>query len=401
MRIQELTWDLVPDCAVLAFIGRRKSGKTTMILETLYRKRHAFTFGLVFCGSKATAAQYANVIPSSFIYDEFRPDVLRSVYDKQERDVELGRAQNIFVLLDDLGFASKTFANDETIKRIMMNGRHARVFFCISTQYALTLPPALRGQIDVTFLCKERNPHNRERLYDAFNPSFGSFAQFDRCMESCTQNYETFVLLNCHNEGDAPEDSCRFYKATPDRRFRVNAKGTWWKFHVQRYDPQHFMRDAPGTLDMTKAGQQASRARTKAAAAAAAEDEIVKVHNPVPAPRPRKPKPRPAVPVPSAAAAAAGPPGSASSRLRAQLVAGPLRAARPQSAPGRGLAVRRHFSRPPATTQTPRGAEWLRRQREQNVGRRSGGLSRAGGAGGGHPPSAVRVVDANVRYIPR
>ena len=244
MKIKELDWTIVPDAAVVVCIGRRKSGKTVNIIDIFYKKRNSFKMGLVFCGSKATVKLYEAHFPASFIYDGYHSDVVGAVIDKQERDVELNCAKPIFILVDDCMWAKKSLLADPNIRRLFMNGRHSLIFFVLSMQYAVDLPPSLRSQIDFTLLSREKNPQNRDRLYKSYNVCFRSFDQFDRCMMQCTLNHETFVLCNgSDTDSDNPEDNVFWWKSKFDpngRRFRVNKNGTWWVYHTKLFNAKHF-----------------------------------------------------------------------------------------------------------------------------------------------------------------
>ena len=255
MKIKELDWSTVPDSAVVVCIGRRKSGKTVNIIDIFYKKRNKFKMGLVFCGSKATIKQYEKHFPGTFIYDGYHSDVVGAVIDKQERDVEMGKAQPIFILVDDCMWAKKSIIADPNIRRLFMNGRHSLIFFVLSMQYSMDIPPSLRQQIDFTLLNREKNPQNRERLFRCYNVCFRSFDEFDRCMMSCTLDHETFVLSNgSETDSDKAEDNVFWWKAKYDpngRKFRVNKTGTWWDYHLKKFNSLHFDKTG-GSKKITK-----------------------------------------------------------------------------------------------------------------------------------------------------
>jgi hypothetical protein len=247
MNIKEFDWTGVPDQAVMIYIGRRKSGKTTNIIDTFYKKRNSFKAGLIFCGSKATIKEYERFFPSTFIYYGYHSDVVGALIDKQELDVEMGVASPMFILVDDCMWAKKSILGDPNIRRLFMNGRHSKIFFVLSMQYCMDLHPSLRQQIDYTFLSREKNPQNRERLYKNYNVCFSSSAQFEECMKKCTLNHETMILNNGSTDSDRPEDNVFWWKAKwlkDGRKYRVNKHGSWWKYHKRRYNPTHYMKDA-------------------------------------------------------------------------------------------------------------------------------------------------------------
>ena len=242
MQIKQLDFKHVPDHCIIVCIGRRKAGKTQNVLDILYHKRNSFSHGIVFCGSKATIKEYEKVIPSTFIHDGFESSLLKQIVDKQERDVELDQARNIFIILDDLMYTKTSITKDPTVRRIAMNGRHARIFLILTMQYSMDLDPSIRQQIDFVFLSREKNPHYREKLYNAYNVCFRTFSEFDRVMQGCTQNYETFVMTSAGDtESDRPEDNVFWFKSKLGRNYRINKTGTWWKYHKEKFDKQYFL----------------------------------------------------------------------------------------------------------------------------------------------------------------
>ena len=341
MRIKPLEWETVPDASVCIFIGRRKSGKTVNIIDMFFKKRNAFTFGLVFCGSKKTIKQYEKHFPSSFIYDGYHPKVLKALFDKQERDVEQGIAKPVFVLVDDCSWAKKAITTDPTIRRVFMNGRHALIFFVLSMQYCMDLPPALRQQIDYTFLSRDKSPQSRQRLYDNYNVCFRSFAEFDAVMKKFTLNHSTMVLCSGDTESDEPEDNVFWWKSELhdrpriDRRtgrplppYRVNARGTGWKYHRKRFNKRYFM----GVDDQGKGGN-----RKGGRGSGKSDFVITKV------PVTRRPPPS------------------------MQRQPPPRRRWQPPPTPRR--------RQPPTSTHTPNAAKWMQRERTKNLGQRRSGLS--------------------------
>ena len=105
--IRYLDMKTVAPNSVYLFLGRRKSGKTTNILSILKHFKDEFVFGLVFCGSMATAQQYARHVPSKFIHSTFDTDMIGKLIQRQENKLKKGiKPQRVFILADDCGFSS-------------------------------------------------------------------------------------------------------------------------------------------------------------------------------------------------------------------------------------------------------------------------------------------------------
>ena len=55
-----------------------------------------------------------------------------------------------FLVLDDCLY-DNTWTKDKNVRSLFMNGRHFKILFIITMQYALGIPPNLRTNIDYVF----------------------------------------------------------------------------------------------------------------------------------------------------------------------------------------------------------------------------------------------------------
>ena len=241
-QIYKLDPHTLPDHGVFVFVGGTESGKTWLIRDILYNKRKKFDRGLIFSGSKETSVMYAQHIPSLFVYDGYNEDVLQKAFDAQECDVEMGKARPFLIILDDLMYDKKSIMNSPLIRRIFMNGRHAKCLVLVSMQYAKDINPNMRQQVKVVFICRENNPAYREKMFESFNLIFNNFREWNAVAKQCTQNYEVMVLIKTMS--DQMSDNVFWYKAKEHSHFRVGKNGVWWRMHDHYYDPQFFMKQS-------------------------------------------------------------------------------------------------------------------------------------------------------------
>lgn len=251
-QIRYLDMKTITPNSVYLFLGRRKSGKTTNIISLLKHFKDAFKFGLIFCGSVATANQYAKHVPSKFIHSTFDTDMIGKLIQRQEAKKKKGlKAQNVFILADDCAFDAKSFKSKE-VKALCFNGRHYNITFILSLQYALGIMPAIRGQIDFVFASREKNQAYRRRIYENYSICFTDFRSFDTVMRSCTENHETLVL--CCASGttsDKVEDNVFYYKSKyPLPKFRVNVTGKWWVITSKNCGPVRKVREVKMKVDL-------------------------------------------------------------------------------------------------------------------------------------------------------
>ena len=109
---------------------------------------------------------------------------------------------------------------------MFMNGRHLKLFFIITMQYPLGIPPNLRTNIDFVFILRENIVGNRKRIYENYAGMFPTFEVFSQVMDQCTENYECLVINN-NAKSNKLQDQIFWYKAQNHSSFRLGSKEFW------------------------------------------------------------------------------------------------------------------------------------------------------------------------------
>jgi hypothetical protein len=224
-------------------IGKTKSGKTVLMEDILSYKRHYFKRAVIMTGSPGAAKTFKAHFPQIFIHDTYDEGLLERLLDLQVYNDNLNQLQPLLIVLDDLGYMAKDIQKSEVIKRIFMAGRHFKILLILSMQYCKAFEPDLRSNVDYIFVCFEKNPLNRRRIYEAYNTIFPTFAEFDRVMVDCTRDREVLVLSNTFSQSIDVCDNVFWYKAPfPVLDWRLNEGGSCWRFHKKHFDPMYFTR---------------------------------------------------------------------------------------------------------------------------------------------------------------
>ena len=132
-----------------------------------------------------------------------------------------------------------------------MNGRHFKLLFVITMQYALGIPPNLRTNIDYVFILRENIVQNRRRLYDSYAGMFPTFEVFCQVMDQCTENFECLVINN-NAKSNKIEDQVFWYKAETHPPFQMGA-AVFWEHHSNHYNDQ-YEQDGDDTQQVTQKG---------------------------------------------------------------------------------------------------------------------------------------------------
>ena len=207
--------------SVVDFIGKRNTGKSYCMKDILsYHKE--LPVGIVVSPTETANNYFEKFIPNMLIYDEYEPTIIKKFLERQininkqkgEQLKKYGSSDidsRAFLILDDCLY-DKTWPTDKNIRSIFINGRHYKIFFLITMQYCLGLPPILRANIDYVFIFKNNLIKEREKIYNHYAGIFNDFSTFCTVMDNCTDNYECLVIDN-KVQSNKLEDQVKWYKA--------------------------------------------------------------------------------------------------------------------------------------------------------------------------------------------
>jgi len=243
LNIKKFDMRSITDDSVVVFIGKRKVGKTFLV-KTLLSYHQDIPIATIISSTESANRFYGDIVPSLFIHDKISPCLLDNVVKRQkiirkkmEKEKRKTGHTNIdprtlFVMDDCLH--DKSWVNNENIREVFMNGRHWKMFFLLTMQHPLGIPPSLRTNIDYVFICRENNINNRKRIYDNYASMFPTFEMFCSVMDQCTGNYECLVVV-INAMSNRLQDQVFWYKAPERGNFKIGAK-EFWDAHKENYD---------------------------------------------------------------------------------------------------------------------------------------------------------------------
>jgi len=228
--------------SVVVFIGKRNTGKSYCMKDILHYHKN-IPVGVVISPTETANGYFEKFIPKMLIYDECEEVVLQKFLDRQKKistekkkDIKQYGSSQIdprsFLILDDCLY-DKRWINNINIRSIFMNGRHYHIFFLITMQHALGLPPVLRNNIDYIFIFRNNILKERQKIYDNYAGMFPTFEAFNQVMNQTTENYECLVIDN-KIQSNRLEDQVFWYKANP-AEFKMCNQDLW---DLQNLDEQ-------------------------------------------------------------------------------------------------------------------------------------------------------------------
>ena len=243
LRKFDMRW--IKDDKVCVFIGRRETGKSFLLKDCLYYHRD-IPAGKIICATEGANGSYGKHIPKIFISEEFNSKIISNFIKGQKKLIKLktsdSKYKNIderaFIVLDDCLYDT-SWPKDKGIRALFMNGRHYKIFFLITMQFALGIPPVLRTNIDYVFLLRDSYKSNRKKYYEHYAGMFESFEQFCQVMDACTENYECLVIHN-NSKSNKIEDMVFYYKAEEHGDFKMmKNNNSAWEFNDEMYNTEY------------------------------------------------------------------------------------------------------------------------------------------------------------------
>lgn len=215
--------------ATVMCIGKRGTGKTTLIRDIMSHMAKRLDFGIAMCGTEETARDMGEFIPPSCIYNDFSAEALDVLLKHQKKTIMAGRYKKTFLIMDDTLYDKSTLRS-KNMRMLFMNGRHRKIFYLCAVQYLMDIPPDLRSNVDFVFALKENIIGNREKLWKCFFGMFSDYKEFSTVMDECTAGYDCMVLDNTVRSNNV-SDCVFWYRA--DRTIPTYHSGSagFWTLH--------------------------------------------------------------------------------------------------------------------------------------------------------------------------
>lgn len=247
---------------VVAFIGKRKSGKSFLMEDICYHLR-SIPEAIIWSSTEEGNETWGRHFPGLYIHTIYNPDTLRAVYERQKQkaakrrregkqgvpDAQRTRVTPVLLILEDQSF-NKSIFRCPVLAEVLMNGRHYGMTLFITTQYSRSITVELRSQFDFVFCCLEKFVQNRKRLYEDYFGVFPTFDSFNQIMMQCTSDFGCLVMNNISRSCDI-DKSVYYYKAKDWGDYKFGSRA-YWLFHYMNYKDEDEEESAPDPFEQLK-----------------------------------------------------------------------------------------------------------------------------------------------------
>lgn len=171
-----LEWDCQPESlpsnpTIVAY-GKRRTGKSTSILNIMCNCLDDIPFGLVMSNT-AFGGAWDEIIPPQFIIQGWQQHILEQLVSRQQRLITLYGKDDprtrAFLILDDVISDRRNVAGWNTMmNRFFTEGRHFNITIFITTQYVKGIGPMLRNNADLVILQPIYSVNDRTTLWEMY-----------------------------------------------------------------------------------------------------------------------------------------------------------------------------------------------------------------------------------------
>ena len=215
------------------------TGKSTLIASILYAKKHIFPVGMVMSGSEDSNGFYRKIFPSTFVFNEYNEEKIEEFVKRQKIAKTHLKNPWAVLLLDDCTDKPSIF-NTELQHGLYKRGRHFKMWYILSLQYAMDIKPVIRTNVDGIFILREPLLKNRKSLWENYASIIPDFSLFCQLMDDLTDDYTAMYI---HNSGKSNVwQECVFWYKAPltfqESDFKFGCS-EYQQFHYDRYNPEY------------------------------------------------------------------------------------------------------------------------------------------------------------------
>lgn len=221
----------------LVIVGKPGTGKSSLIKSILYSKKHIFPVGIAMSGSEDSNHAYKEIMPSSFVFNEYDEDKISQFIKRQK--IAMRHLPNPWavMILDDCTDDPRLF-NKPLQQALYKKGRHWKMLYILSLQYAMDVKPVIRTNVDGIFILREPLLKNRESLYKNYASIIPDFTTFCELMDKLTDDY-CAMYIHGATQTNSWQECVFYYKASIISKDWKFGCPEYWKFHESRFNTDY------------------------------------------------------------------------------------------------------------------------------------------------------------------
>ena len=244
--IKEFQLESMCENPAIIMIAKRASGKS-WVCRAILKHFKDIPVGIIIAPTEkmSTPAFYSDFIPDTYIHYEYKSEIIEKLIYRQDKMIEKQQEKDkegkiidprAFILMDDCLSTKGSWMKDQPIMELLFNGRHYRLMYLLTMQFALGITPELRCNFDYIFLLAEDFYSNLKRLYDHYAGMFPTFDSFRQVFRELTSDFGAMVIVN-RGARTSFLEKVYWYKASNEKVGLIGCK-QFVNYHNNNYDSE-------------------------------------------------------------------------------------------------------------------------------------------------------------------
>lgn len=189
----------------MALIGKRRSGKTYLLIKMLNSKFFRDTFDKVYVFSPtieldSTWEKVRDMFDPEddryVMFDKFDPEILESILELQKKTIATKR-KDILIIIDD--FAEKLKGQrGNVLEQLATKGRHFKTSFIFTSQKYNSIHPIIRNNVDELIFFRVSNNLELKTIVEE-NDSRDIPIGFEKLLMDNTKDYNYLLVVKDTN----------------------------------------------------------------------------------------------------------------------------------------------------------------------------------------------------------
>ena len=235
----------IDKASTIAIIGKKRSGKTTVIKLLLYYLSPYVRVPVLISQTAGVTRDYEGFFPQTFVHERYDPRILEHLLNYQISFANSNHRRNVkaygLFVMDDVTAQKKLWSSDPQFISLYLEGRHYNTCNILAVHDASNIPKELRGNIDYMIITSEHRATRRKFIFENFWPEqFGNRKVFDSVLEQATEGFHSLLIdVKKSGEPGATFSNCIFYINPPHpKRIPVRKLGSSaiWKKERMYYN---------------------------------------------------------------------------------------------------------------------------------------------------------------------
>jgi hypothetical protein len=180
--------------------GSRRTGKSIFLKWLLYHYKDLFDLAIVLSETPHNGF-WQPIVSNQYVHNGWDPFLIEKLMEEQAKEIEKSmkeksyKPRKVLVVLDDIVGDRRHIHEDTTLNRLAVEGRHFKIFICLTTQEPHAIGTALRNNCDIAVIFQQKSKRAKDSVCNDFlSNKLSHRLQADDLLKTYTHNHDCILV---------------------------------------------------------------------------------------------------------------------------------------------------------------------------------------------------------------